>query len=106
VIANDGFGTIVSEAGLGFSWAVNSGENRLTPWSNDPVSETPGEVLYLRDEQDGAVWTPTPAPMGKETACQIRHGAGTTVWRRNSRGLEQTLRSFVPVGDPVKIMSP
>jgi cyclic beta-1,2-glucan synthetase len=105
VIANDGFGTIVSEAGLGFSWAVNSGENRLTPWSNDPVSETPGEVLYLRDEQDGAVWTPTPAPMGKENACQVRHGAGSTVWRRNSRGLEQTLRSFVPVGDPVKIVT-
>ncbi|WP_193335573.1 GH36-type glycosyl hydrolase domain-containing protein [Devosia beringensis] len=105
VIANDGFGTIVSEAGLGFSWALNSGENRLTPWSNDPVSETPGEVLYLRDEQDGAVWTPTPAPLGAEQACQVRHGMGLTEWRRNSRGLEQTLRAFVPPDDPVKIVT-
>jgi cyclic beta-1,2-glucan synthetase len=105
VIANDGFGTIVSEAGLGFTWAVNSGENRVTPWSNDPVSETPGEVLYLRDEQDGAVWTPTPAPLGRETACQVRHGAGLTEWKRNSRGLEQTIQTFVPVNDPMKIVT-
>jgi len=105
VLANDGFGTIVSEAGLGFTWAVNSGENRLTPWSNDPVSDTPGEVLYLRDEQDGAVWTPTPAPMGDDNACQIRHGAGWTEWKRNSHGLEQTLRTFVPPTDPVKTVT-
>jgi len=105
VIANDGFGTIVSEAGLGFTWAVNSGENRLTPWFNDPVSDTPGEVLYLRDEQDGAVWTPTPAPLGAENACQVRHGAGWTEWKRNSRGLEQTLRTFVPTDDQVKVVT-
>ena len=105
VIANDGFGTIVSEAGLGFTWALNSGENRLTPWSNDPVSETPGEILYLRDEQDGALWTPTPAPLGLEDACQIRHGAGWTEWKRIGRGLEQSLRVFVPDEDPVKIVT-
>lgn len=105
VIANEGFGTIVSEAGLGFTWAVNSGENRLTPWGNDPVSDTPGEVLYLRDEQDGAVWTPTPAPLGGDSACQVRHGAGWSEWKRNSRGLQQTLRSFVPVDDPVKLVT-
>jgi len=105
VIANDGFGTIVSEAGLGFTWAINSGENRITPWFNDPVSDTPGEVLYLRDEQDGATWTPTPAPLGADNACQVRHGAGWTEWKRNSRGLEQTLQTFVPTGDPVKIVT-
>lgn len=105
VIANEGFGTIVSEAGLGFTWALNSGENRVTPWSNDPVSDTPGEVLYLRDEQDGAVWTPTPAPLGSDSACQVRHGAGWTEWKRNSRGLEQTVRTFVPNDDPVKIVT-
>jgi len=105
VIPNDGFGTIVSEAGLGFTWAVNAGENRLTPWLNDPVSDTPAEVLYLRDEQDGGVWTTTPAPMGEDTACQVRHGAGWTQWTRNSHGLEQTLETFVPSDDPVKIVT-
>lgn len=105
VLANDGFGTIVSEAGLGFTWAVNSGENRLTPWSNDPVTDTPGEVLYLRDEHAGEVWTPTPAPRGTETASGIRHGKGWTEWRSRSHGLDHTLRAFVPTGDPVKIVT-
>ncbi|MBZ0162082.1 MAG: cellobiose phosphorylase [Notoacmeibacter sp.] len=105
VLANDGFGTIVSEAGLGFTWAVNSGENRLTPWSNDPVCDTPGEALYLRDEHSGAFWSPTPAPAGRDAACLVRHGAGHTAWSRNSNGLEQTLRVFVPADDPVKIVT-
>lgn len=105
VLANDGFGTIVSESGLGFSWAGNSGENRLTPWSNDPVSDTPGEVLYLRDEETATFWTVTQAPRGEDAACQIRHGAGYTTWLRNSHGLEQELRAFVPLDDPVKVVS-
>nr|WP_238532656.1 hypothetical protein [Novosphingobium pentaromativorans] len=64
VLANSGFGTIVTEAGLGFSWATNSGENRITPWHNDPVKDTQGEILYVRDEENGRVWTTTPQPAG------------------------------------------
>lgn len=104
VLANDGFGAIVTEAGLGFTWAVNSGENRLTPWSNDPVADPQGEALYLRDEESAEIWTPTPQPAGDDTACQIRHGAGYTSWLRCSRGLEQELLVFVPPDDPVKLV--
>src|SRR4029079_8605610 len=53
VIANPGFGFQVSESGSGFTWSENSRENRLTPWSNDPVSDPPGEVLFVRDEDTG-----------------------------------------------------
>ena len=60
VLANPGFGCLVTEAGLGYTWAGNSQMNRLTPWSNDPVSDPPGEAVYLRDEETGEVWTPTP----------------------------------------------
>ena len=104
VLANDGFGTIVSEAGLGFSWAVNSGEHRLTPWSNDPVTDEAGEVLYLRDEASADVWTTTPAPLGHDTACQIRHGFGYTTWSRNSLELEQDCTVLVPLDAPVKLV--
>ena len=104
VLANDDFGCLVSEAGFGTTWAVNSGEHRLTPWSNDPVTERPGEVLYLRDEESGEVWTTTPHPMGNDAACEIRHGAGFTRWRKNSHGLEQELTCFVPVDAEVKIV--
>jgi cellobiose phosphorylase len=64
VIANPTFGFLVSEAGGGYTWAENSGENRLTPWNNDPVSDSPGEACYLRDEETGEVWSPTPLPSG------------------------------------------
>ena len=104
ILANDGFGCLVSEAGLGMTWAVNSGEHRLTPWSNDPVADVPSEVLYLRDEASGEVWTTTPQPIGMGTDCQIRHGTGFTRWCKNSHGLEQELLCFVPVDDPVKIV--
>jgi cyclic beta-1,2-glucan synthetase len=101
VLANEDFGTLVTEAGGGFTWAENSGENRLTPWSNDPVCDTPGELLYLRDEETGAVWTPT--PFAADGDCEISHGRGYTRWRQNTHHLEQELTIFVPVDDPVKI---
>ena len=63
VVANPGFGFLVSESGSGFTWSGNSQANRLTPWSNDPVSDPPGEVIYLRDEETGEVWSPTPLPV-------------------------------------------
>src|SRR5664280_2242357 len=103
VLANDDFGCIVNEAGGGFTWAVNSGENRLTPWTNDPVADPPSEALYLRDEETAEIWTPTPQPAGADAACEIRHGAGYTKWRRRSHGFEQELIVFVPPGDPVKV---
>lgn len=104
ILANDGFGTLVTEAGLGFSWAVNSGENRLTPWSNDPVRDAQAEVLYLRDEENGHFWTTTQQPAGGGSASRIRHGAGYTIWERASEGLHQELLAFVPTNDPVKII--
>ncbi len=103
VIANPQFGFLVSEAGSGCTWAKNSGENRLTPWRNDPVTDMPGEALYLRDEETGLVWSPTPMPTGAETAHVIRHGAGYSVFESQSHGLNQNLRLFAAPDAPVKI---
>ena len=104
ILANDGFGCVVTEAGGGFTWARNSGENRITPWTNDAVSDEPSEILYLRDEETAEIWSPTPGPAGREADCQIGHGAGYTDWRKISHGIEQDLRIFVPMDDPVKII--
>lgn len=104
VLANEAFGSLVTEAGTAFTWAVNSGENRLTPWSNDPIADTPGEALYLRDEETAEFWTPTPQPVHGGTAYQIRHGAGYTEWAHDSHRLEQRLLAFVPSADPVKVV--
>jgi cellobiose phosphorylase len=104
VLANPSFGCLVTEAGLGYSWAGNSQMNRLTPWSNDPVSDPPGEVVYLRDEETGAVWTPTPLPRGPATPVTVRHGQGYTRYTHRSNSLDQELMVLVPPDDPVKLL--
>jgi cyclic beta-1,2-glucan synthetase len=105
VIANPGFGFMVSETGSGNSWAENSGENRLTPWNNDPVIERPGEAIYLRDEETGRVWSPTPLPARGDGVYRVRHGAGYSIFEHNSQGLRLTLRLFAAHDAPVKIAS-
>ena len=104
VIANPQFGFLVSETGAGCTWSGNSGENRLTPWRNDPVTDMPGEALYLRDEETGSIWSPTPMPAGVETTHLIRHGAGYSIFESQSHGLNQRLRLFVAPDAPVKIV--
>ena len=104
VIANEhDFGFQVSEAGSGFTWAVNSRENRLTPWSNDPVSDPPGAVIYLRDEDTGTVWTPTPLPIREAEPYAIKHGQGYSIFEHLSHGIAQELLMFTPLDAPVKI---
>ena len=104
VLANPGFGCLATETGAGYTWAGNSQLNRLTPWSNDPVADPPGEVLYLRDEDTGEFWSPAPLPCGAGATVTVRHGQGYTRYVRESHGLEQTLLVFVPPDDPVKIV--
>ena len=104
VVANRRLGFVVSESGGGYTWAENSGENRLTPWRNDPIADEPGEVVYLRDEETGVVWTPTPRPAPADGAYQIRYGAGYATFLHRSHGLEQSLRMWVPPDDPVKLV--
>jgi cyclic beta-1,2-glucan synthetase len=104
VVANPAFGFLASESGSGFTWSLNSHENRLTPWSNDPVSDPAGEALYLRDEETGEVWTPTALPIRDESASYVaRHGQGYSRFRHSSRGIVLDLLQFVPAEDPIKV---
>ena len=85
MIANPRFGFQVSESGAGYTWAVNSRENQLTPWSNDPVSDPPGEVIYVRDEE-------TRRALGADGAADPR---GRRALRRPARPGLQPLRAHV-----------
>ncbi len=102
VIANQAFGFIVTESGGGFTWSGNSRENKLTPWSNDPVSDVPGEVFYLSDASL-EVWTMTPQPVRETSPYTIEHGFGYTSFGHVSHGLSQKMTQFVPVKGNVKI---
>jgi cyclic beta-1,2-glucan synthetase len=97
------FGFQITETGGGYTWSVNSRENRLTPWSNDAVSDPPGEVVYLRDEDSGTVWSATPLPIRDREPYIVRHGQGYSVFEHTSHGLSQELLLFVPLDASVKI---
>ncbi|MCM3906470.1 MAG: protein ndvB, partial [Pyrinomonadaceae bacterium] len=104
IIANQSsFGFQVTETGAGYTWSVNSRENRLTPWSNDAVCDPPGEIIYLRDEDTGTVWSTTPAPIREAESYTIRHGQGYSVFEHTSHGVSQELLLFVPLKGSVKI---
>jgi cyclic beta-1,2-glucan synthetase len=106
VIANPGFGTMVSSSGAAFTWSENSRQNCLTPFANDPVTDATGEAIYLRDEDTGAVWGATPAPLPRASEASrwvIRHAAGVTRYQHATRGLQQELAVFVDPDDPVKL---
>ncbi len=105
VIANPVFGCITTAAGLSCTWKGNSSEYRLTPWSNDPVTEDAGEALYLRDEETGLVWSPMPLPNNDGLPYKITHGQGYTRFEHNSNGLAQSVTVFVDPDDPVKIIT-
>ena len=102
VLANPSFGTVVSESGSAYSWVENSHEFRLTPWSDDPVQDTTGEALYIRDEQTGQFWSPTPLPARGATPYVIRHGFGYTVFEHTENGIVSELWIYVAMDAPVK----
>jgi cyclic beta-1,2-glucan synthetase len=107
-MANSQFGALVTEGGLGCTWRTNSQTNRLTPWHNDPVTDPQSEIIYLRDDDSGACWTPTPQTIRENDAYRARHGQGYTVFEHNSHAIGQELTVFVPLndngsGDPVKV---
>jgi cyclic beta-1,2-glucan synthetase len=104
VIANEEAGFLISESGGGFTWAANSGENRLTTWHNDPVSDLPSEALYLRDEETVEVWSPLPQPVPADGPYLVRHSAGHTTFEHHSHRLKQKVSLFMAPDDPVKII--
>jgi cellobiose phosphorylase len=102
VIANSQFGTVVSEGGSAYTWAENSHEYRLTPWNNDPVSDTSGEAIYLRDEETGHFWSPSPLPVRGRNAYVVRHGFGYSIFDYTEDGITTELCVYVAVDAPVK----
>ena len=103
VIANAMFGTVISESGACFSWYGNSQRYRLTPWSNDPTVDSSGELIYLRDDEDGSVWSPAPSPCGASAHFTVRHGQGYSVFEHVRGSLRCELEVFVDASHPVKV---
>ena len=104
VIANATFGFQTATEGGGYTWSANSRENQLTPWSNDPVSDPPGEAFYIRDDETGDLWSPTALPIRDPQATYVaRHGRGYSRFEHSACGVAASLLQYVPVEGSVKI---
>ncbi len=104
VIANPDFGFQVSTDGGGYAWSVSSREHQLTPWSNDPVTDPPSQVIYVRDEDTDELWTPTSAPLRDDASTYVcRHGFGYSRFQHQARGLAMDLLEYAAPADPARI---
>ncbi|MGV8856320.1 MAG: GH36-type glycosyl hydrolase domain-containing protein [Devosia sp.] len=103
VVANEGFGFQVSSEGSFQTWADNSRDNQITPWSNDPVSDPVGEAMYISDELTGALWSPTAQPIQDKGGYVARHGFGYSRFTHRAHGIESDLLAYVPLADPIRI---
>ena len=102
VLANPNFGTIISESGLAYTWSENAHEFRLTPWYNDPVCDSSGEAFYIRDEESGLFWSPSPLPSRGLTPYTSRHGFGYSVFEHTENGISSEVWVYVAIDASVK----
>ena len=102
VLANPHFGTVISDRGGAYTWCQNAHEFRLTPWNNDPVTDSSGEAFYIRDEESGTYWSPTPQPTRGGQSYICRHGFGYSVFEYTEYGITTELWVYVATDAPVK----
>ncbi|MBA3673916.1 MAG: cyclic beta 1-2 glucan synthetase, partial [Chitinophagaceae bacterium] len=102
VLANQGFGSIISESGQSYTWVENAHEIRLTPWNNDPITDLKGEAFYLKDEESGRFWSPAPLPCRGSSPYITRHGFGYTVFEHNEDGINSEMFVYTDIEAPVK----
>jgi len=104
IITNENIGTIITESGSAYTWLTDSYDNRLTKRIDDPLVDKSSEIFYLRDEETGEFWNPTPLPIKDAHTYTVKHGLGYTKIEHKSRGIDQEMSVFVPVTDKVKIV--
>lgn len=102
VLANANFGTVVSESGSAYTWSENAHEFRLTPWNNDPVTDSGGEAFYLRDEESGKFWSATLLPKPGSDSYIVRHGFGYSVFEHIEDGIHSEMTVHVDLDATVK----
>lgn len=105
VLANADFGTIVSEKGAAYTWFQNAHEYRLTPWNNDPVIDSSGEMYYIRDEESGQYWSPLRQLPHRPSTYVVKHGFGYSTFEHVENGIHSEACIYVDKEAPVKFIS-
>lgn len=104
-LANPDFGMMTTENSLGTTWFKNSKHGRLTPWSNNPVSDPPAEILFARNKKTGDTWSLTPSPLPASAEYQVTHGRGFTRYESGRDTLRHTLTASVHPERAIKYLA-
>lgn len=104
-IANPTFGTMTTENALGTTWFKNSKHGRLTPWSNNPVTDPPAAILFLRRKDTGETWSLTPSPLPASSEYHVTHGRGFTKYEGGRGALRHTLTVSVSPHHPIEYLA-
>jgi len=103
IMANEKFGTIVTENMGGYSWYKNSRLNRVSSWENNPTYDIPTEVIYLKDMETQKSWSLGLNPKPDNKNYNVIYGFGYCKYIHKSNGIEQELEVFVPKEDSCKV---
>ena len=103
LMANENFGTVVTESGGGYTWKKNSRLNRITAWSNDPVEDPPSEGIYVRDDAKNKTWSVCASPKSDGNNYYIKYGFGYATYIHNSSEIVENLNVFVAQSENVKV---
>ncbi len=104
VIANEKFGTIVTNNMGGFTYSKNSRLNRITAWANMPSNDIPSEIIYMRDlKYPKNVWTLNSNVIPDDEDYFVTFGFGYAKYTHTSLDLIQETEVFVPKEDSAKI---
>ena len=94
VIANPQFGFLVTESGGGYTWGGNSRENKLTSWSNDPITDPPSEDHLSPRRRNRRILDADAAPLRDDAEYRIEHGRGFSRFRAHSRRHRKRIAAF------------
>ena len=97
-LCSERFGTLAGESGLVFSYAANSQAGRLTRWVNDSVLPQGEENVFVRDDENGLLWSLTRLPLGLNLPVRVRHAPGCTEYETSGYGLYARMQCFTDGG--------
>lgn len=103
VLANPNFGTVITNNNSGYTWYKNSRINRITRWNNNPVLDTPSEIVYIKDEDYGTIWSLCPNLNQDDEEYYMTYGFGYSKFTNIRMGLLQEQETFVPINDNIKV---
>ena len=102
IIANPDFGTMITDSGSGYTWAGNSRENRITNWSNDPVTDPVSEAFYIKDTDTQNYWSPTPKPVFNNKEYITEHSIGTSSFMTENDEVKSEMTIFISKDKRIK----